>query len=311
MKRRQFIAGVGGAAAWSLAARAQQQDQMRRLGLLDFAPEADPLAQARIGAVRDGLQKLNWTLGRNLRIDYRWDAPNLERARRAADELLSLSPDVILCGATPPTKALQEATHTVPIVFVLVTEPVAQGFVTSLAHPGANLTGFTYLEPIVGAKWLELLTQIAPHIKRAAFIFSPKASPYAPLYYSAIETAAGKLGVKTDTSPVNDVADIEPILAKMGGDSGIVFNGDSFINANRDAAAELAARYRLPAGYGIPHGTTPGGLIYYTLDAVDQYRQSASYVDRILRGEKPADLPVQEPTKADIATVLNDVRFRG
>jgi putative tryptophan/tyrosine transport system substrate-binding protein len=311
MRRRSFITLLGSAAvAWPLAAHAQQPERMRRIGLLEIGYADDPVVQARTGAVREGLEKLGWVVGRNLTIDYRWGVTSFETAQRLGGELLSLSPDVILCAGSPAVKALQQATHTVPIVFVLVAEPVAQGFVASLAHPGANVTGLTYLEPTVGAKWLELLTQIAPQIKRATFIFSPKASPYAPLFYTAIEAAAAKLGVTVDMSPVNDVADLDSVMAKIGSNAGVIFNGDGFVNANRDAIAKLAARYSLPAVYGIPHGV-PDGLIYYSLDAVDQYRQSALYVDRILRGEKLADLPVQQPTKFQFTINLKTARALG
>jgi putative ABC transport system substrate-binding protein len=298
MKRRDFIALIGGATAFApLAARAQQSDRMRRIGWLDLVPESDPGAQARVTIVQQGLAKLGWTVGRNLAIDYRWGASDVERGRRAAAELIALVPDMILCGGSPAVQALQQSSSTVPVVFVLVAEPVAQGFVQSLARPGGHITGFSYLEPTVGAKWLELLKQIAPRIRRVAYVFSPTASPYAPLFYKSIEGAAATLGVETITAPARELADMEPILAGLEPDGGVIFNADAFILTNRKLAIDLAARHRLPAIYGIPTRAAEGGLIYYCLDILDQYRQAVAYVDRILRGEKPADLPVQQPTK--------------
>jgi putative ABC transport system substrate-binding protein len=194
-------------------------------------------------------------------------------------------------------QSLQRANSTVPVVFVLVAEPVAQGFVQSLAHPGGHTTGFSYLEPTVGAKWLELLNQIAPRVKRVSYVFSPMASPYAPLFYKSIEAAAASLGVKTIAAPAHEPAQIEPILAGLKSDGGVVFNADAFILTNRQLAIDLAALHRVPAIYGIPTRAIEGGLIYYCLDILDQYRQAVTYLDRILKGEKPADLPVQQPTK--------------
>jgi len=248
MKRRDFIALIGGATAFvPLAARAQQSDRMRRIGWLDLVPESDPGAQARVTIVQQGLAKLGWTVGRNLAIDYRWGASDVERGRRAAAELIALVPDMILCGGSPAVQALQQSSSTVPVVFVLVAEPVAQGFVQSLARPGGHITGFSYLEPTVGAKWLELLKQIAPRIRRVAYVFSPTASPYAPLFYKSIEGAAATLGVETITAPARELADMEPILAGLEPDGGVIFNADAFILTNRKLAIDLAARHRLPA----------------------------------------------------------------
>lgn len=308
MKRREFMALLGGAAAWPLAARAQPSNRMRRIAWLDLVPESDPGAQARVTIVRQGLEKLGWTIGRNLAIDYRWGAFDVERASRAGAELLSLKPDVILCGGSPAVQALQQATRTVPIVFVLVAEPVAQGFVQSLARPGGNATGFSYLEPTVGAKWLELLKEIAPRVKRVAHIYSPTASPYAPLFYKSIETAAAKYAVETIMAPARQPTEIEPILTGLGADGGVIFNADAFILTNRKRAIELAARHRVPAIYGIPTSAAEGGLIYYCLDIFDQYRQAVAYIDRILKGEKPLDLPVQQPTKFQFEINLKTAR---
>jgi putative tryptophan/tyrosine transport system substrate-binding protein len=299
--RRDFTALLGGAAATSVlsphSARAQQAERTRRIGWLDLVPESDPGAPARVTIVREGLARLGWTVGRNLTIDYRWGAFDVERAKRAAAELTALGPDLILCGGSPAVQALQRSNTTVPVVFVLIAEPVAQGFVRSLSHPGGHATGFAYLEPTVGAKWLQLLKQIAPRVDRVAYIFSPIASPYATLFYEAIAGAAATLGVETIAAPAREPAEIEPILAGLTPDGGAIFNADAFILTNRRLAIDLAARHRLPAIYGIPTRASEGGLIYYGLDILDQYRQAVAYVDRILRGEKPADLPVQQPTK--------------
>ena len=313
INRREFIAVLGGAVPMlrSLPARAQPAERMRRIGWLDLVPESDPGAQVRVTIVREGLEKLGWTVGRNVQIDYRWGAFDVERARRAGAELLSLAPDLILCGGSPAVQTLQQTTRTVPIVFVLVAEPVAQNFVQSLAHPGGNTTGFSYLEPTVGAKWLELLKEIAPGIKRVAYVFSPKASPYAPLFYKSIEAAAGKLALETVLAPAREPAEIEPLMAGFGADSGVIFNADAFILTNRKLAIDLAARYRLPALYGIPTTANDGGLIYYGLDILDQYRQAVAYVDRILKGEKPADLPVQQPTKFQYRINLKTAKALG
>jgi putative ABC transport system substrate-binding protein len=199
----------------------------------------------------------------------------------------------------------------VPIVFVLIAEPVAQGFVQSLARPGGSTTGFSYLEPTVGAKWLELLKEIAPGVKRVAYLFSPKASPYAPLFYQSIEAAAGTLAVEATTAPALEPSDIEPILSRLGPDTGVIFNADAFVLTNRLRAIEGAARYRLPAIYGIPTKAIEGGLIYYGLDILDQYGQAVAYVDRILKGEKPADLPVQQPTKFQFEINLKTAKALG
>jgi putative ABC transport system substrate-binding protein len=297
VKRREFVALLGGAVTWPLAARAQQP-AMRRIGWLEQGQPDDPAAQARIAAVRQDLERLGWVVGRNLQIDYRWGVTSVEMAQRLGGELLRLSPDVILSAGSPGVKALQQATSTVPILFIFVAEPVDQGFVQSLSHPGGNITGFAYLERTIGAKWLALLTEIAPKVKRVTYIFSPKAAPYAHFYYESAQAAAGKMGVQLDINPVNEPADIEPILAHLGADDGgVIFNADAFVNNNLKLAIDLAARYRLPAIYGNGSASAKAGcLITYNLDVPAQVRQIAPYFDRILKGEKAADLPVQQPT---------------
>lgn len=311
LKRRKFIVLLGGAAACPIAARAQQGERLRRIGWLDPAPETDPGVQVRKTVVLQNLERSGWSIGRNLAIDYRWGISDLERARQAGAELVSLSPDVILCAASPAVQALQQITRVVPIVFVAVAEPVAQGFVQSLAHPGGNTTGFSYLEPTVGSKWLQLLKEIAPRIKRVAYVFSPKASPYARLFYNSIEDAGGRLSVETIMAPAGQPAELDPIMAGLGAEGGVIFNADAFVLTNRRAAIDLAARYRLPAIYGIPTTAAEGGLIYYCLDFLDLYRQAVAYVDRILKGEKPADLPVQQPIKFNFEINLKTANALG
>jgi putative ABC transport system substrate-binding protein len=278
--------------------RAQQPDRMRRIGLLEIGYADDPAVQARIAALRGQLEKLGWVVGRNLAIDYRWGVTSFETGQLLGRELLSLSPDVILCVGTPSVKAVQQATSTVPIVFVFVVEPVDQGIVQSLAHPGGNSTGFAYLERTTGAKWLALLTEIAPKIKRVAYVFSAKAAPYAHFFYESAQAAGEKMGVRIDIDPVAEPADFEPILAHLGADGGVIVEPDAFLDNNLKLLIDLAARYRVPAIYGGGGASAmAGGLISYNLDQVSQFRQTSIYLDRILRGEKPAELPVQQPTK--------------
>jgi putative ABC transport system substrate-binding protein len=299
MRRREFVAGLAGAATWPLAARAQPASRVRRIGWLDLFPQSDPGARARDTAFRQGMEKLGWDVGRNLAIDYRWGAFDVERARVAAAELLNLAPDVIMCGGTPGTLALQQATRTVPVVFAIVTEPVALGIVRSLSHPGGNLTGFTYMEPTIGAKWLELLKEIAPHVTRIALLFNPDSSPYSQLYFQAIEAAAPKFAVHSVAAPVRETGGIEQVMTMLARepDGGLILSPDAFIYTNRELIIELAARHRLPAIYGIPSTAADGGLIFYCVDIVDSYRQATVYVDRILHGDNPADMPVRQPSK--------------
>jgi ABC-type uncharacterized transport system substrate-binding protein len=298
MRRRDFIA-LAGAAAWPIAARAQQPERMRRIGWLENAPADGPAARARATAVKEELEKLGWAVGRNLTIDYRWGVTSFEMAQRFGAELLQLSPDVVLCVGSPGVKALQQATKTVPIVFLQVAEPVDQGFVQSLSHPGGNITGFAYLERTTGAKWLALLSEIAPRVKHVAYLFSPKAAPYAHFYYEAAQAAA-KPGLQTNANPVNEPAEFEPILSRLGVDGGVILNADAFIGANLKLIIELTTRYRLPAIYGGGSSDVwirEGGLMSYSPDVLAQFREAAAYLDRILKGEKPADLAVQQPAK--------------
>ena len=299
LKRREFITLLGGAAVWPLAARGQPADHMRRIGWLHAFPESDPAAQAQAVAFRQGMEKLGWNVGRNLAIDYRWGAFNAERARVIAADLLKLDPDVIVSSGTPGALAFQQITRTVPVVFAIVNEPVTQGIVQSLAHPGGNITGFAYMEPTIGPKWVELLREIAPHVSRIAFMFNLDANPQSRLFYQSIEAAAPKFAVQAVMVPVRVRGDVEQAIPAMAHEpgGGLIIAADAFNHTNRKLIIELAASHRLPAIYGIFSTAAEGGLIYYGVDVVDQFQRAAGYVDRILHGAKPADLPVQLPTK--------------
>jgi putative ABC transport system substrate-binding protein len=299
LRRREFITLLGGAAAWPLVARAQQGDRMRRVGVLIQFPENDPQGQARVAAFREELQKLGWSLGGNLQIDYRWAASNEERARTAAAELLELTPDVISANSTLPLRAAQQATRTVPIVFTTVIEPIDQGFVASLSHPGGNTTGFSYLEVSIGGKWMNLLKEVAPQITRVVCMFNPQSGPYSVEISHFAQEAAQSLGVQYVAAPVVEPTQIEPAIATLAQEpnGGLIISPDAFTVTHRHQIITLAARYRLPAIYSERNFAFDGGLISYGPDYIDHFRQAASYVDRILRGASPADLPVQQPSK--------------
>jgi putative ABC transport system substrate-binding protein len=316
MQRRAFLSILGGGAASAalpFEARGQQPNRIRRLGWMDSFREDDPNAQARVKAFLEVLQKLGWSVGGNLAIDYRWGLFDLPRAREAGADLLNLAPDIVFCGGTPSVLAMQQATTTLPVVFAFVTDPIGQNIVPNLSHPGGNLTGFSYFEPGVGAKWLELLKEIAPAVSRVSLIFNPVSSPYSPLYYESVETAAPKLAVASVKQLVHELADVERVLARLGQEpgSGVIFSADAFIYNNRKLVIDWAAQYRVPALYGLPGSAAEGGLIYYSVDIVDLSRKAAAYVDRILRGEKAADLPVQSPTKFDMTINLRAAKALG
>jgi putative ABC transport system substrate-binding protein len=311
VKRRVFIAALGSAAAWPLVARAQQPERARRVGVLMAHPESDPEFQAYLAAFREGLQKLGWTDGRNVRIDARWGALDDAEARlRSAKELLALQPDVILTQNTPPTASMLQQTHSIPIVFAVVADPVGSGFVGSLARPGGNATGFTVMEPTMGGKWLELLKEIAPRINRAAFLFNPATAPYVSYYLNPFNAAAGSLGMQAIAAPVQDRSEIDSIVGAQAREpnSGLVVIPDGFLNVYRTEIVSLAARYRLPAVYPWRFFAELGGLLSYGSEQRDMFRLAATYVDRILNGEKPADLPVQAPTKYELVINLKTAK---
>jgi ABC-type uncharacterized transport system substrate-binding protein len=304
MKRRQFITLLGGAAAaWPLAARAEGE-RIRRIGVLMTLAADDPEGQARLTAFVQGLQELGWTDGRNVRIDYRWPAGDAERTRRYATELAALAPDVILAGGGSVVPSLLQATRTVPIVFTQTPDPVGAGLVNSLARPGGNATGFLLYEYGISAKWLELLKEIAPRVTRAAVI-RDAAIASGTGQWGAIQTAAPSFGVEVSPLNLRDAGEIERDVAAFARSSnaGLIVTASTLAVVHRDLIVTLAARHKLPAVYPSRFFVAAGGLISYGPDSIDPHRRAAGYVDRILKGEKPADLPVQAPTKYE--TVLN------
>ena len=312
--RRNFITLLGGlAAAWPLAACAQQLDRIRRIGVLMVLTENDPQSRARATAFQQGLEKLGWKVGRNLAIDYQWGVSSPERARAAAAELLSLAPDLIVANAVSALRGAQQETRTVPIVFTGVSEPVAQGFVASLARPGGNTTGFTNLEPSVGGKWVELLKEIAPDVTRVAAVFNPRSTSTAAQFVRSAEGAGARLGLETLEAHVHEFADINGVLARLGQEpgAGLIFPPDSFTGFHHKSIVELADRYRLAAIYPFRYFAVAGGLVSYGPDVTDQFRRSVMYVDRILRGEMPGDLPVQQPTKFEFVINLKTAKALG
>jgi putative ABC transport system substrate-binding protein len=313
MKRREFVAFLGGAAAWPLAARAQQPDRMRRIGVLMGWSESDPEYRARVDAVVQGLAQLGWTEGRNLRVDVRWTNGDTERARTLAKELVGLQPDVILATTTPPTAALQRETRTIPIVFAVVSDPIGAGFVTSLARPGGNITGFTSVEAAMGGKWPELLKEIAPRLRRMAIMFNPDTAPGGGSYYlGPIEAAARALAVEPITARVHSDAEIDAAIRSLGREqAGLIMMEDSYVSIHRGTVISSAARNNVPAISDLPLFTKEGGLISYGSNSLDIFRRTASYVDRILRGAKPGDLPVQLPVKFDLVINLKTAKALG
>jgi putative tryptophan/tyrosine transport system substrate-binding protein len=313
MNKREFITLIGGAAAWPFAARAQQSEMMRRIGVLMGAVSNNPSGQARIAAFQQGLQQLGWTEGRNVRIETRWPAPgNADDIRRCAVELVALGPDVILATGSSSMAPLLQETRAVPIVFVQVVDPVGGGFVDSLARPGGNATGFTNFEYGLGAKWLELLKQIAPGVTRAAVLRDPTVAAGIG-QFGAIQTAAPLLGVEVSPVNVRDAEEIERAVTAFArvSNGGLIVPGSALVGVHRDLIIALAARHKLPAAYANRLYVAAGGLISYGVDTFDQYRRAAGYVDRILRGEKPADLPVQAPTKYELVINLKTAKALG
>jgi len=314
IRRREFIVSLSSMAAWPMAARAQQTDRMRRIGLLMNRAADNPEGQDRIAAFHQGLQELGWSVGRNVRINTRWGEDDAERERKYATELVALAPDIILASGTLSVAALQQVSRTLPIVFAAVTDPVGAGFVDSLERPGGNATGFMMYEYSLSAKWLELLKQIAPSVTRVAVIRSSD-NPAGQAVFGAIQNAAQSLGF--EVSPVNvsvhDAGEFERIIATFARspNGGLVVTQTASA-VQRDLIITVAARYKLPAVYSLSWNVrASGGLISYGPDIIDQFRQAAGYVDRILKGEKPADLPVQAPTKYELVINLKTARALG
>jgi putative ABC transport system substrate-binding protein len=304
MRRRDFIKGIAGsAAARPFAAYAQQPEKVRRIGVLMAHRESDPEFQDYLGAFRQGLEKFGWVEGRNIRIETRWGAlDDAEVRQRSAKEILALNPDIILTQNTPPTASMLQETHTVPVVFVIVTDPVGSGFVKSLSRPGGNATGFTIMEPTTSGKWLELLKDIAPQLKRAAFLFNPRTAPFANYYLDPFKAAAASLGVEAVAATVDSKSDLETVFATQAQspNTGLIVMPDGFLNVYRSEIVLLAARYHLPAVYPWRFFTELGGLMSYGFDQRDSFRTAAIYINRILKGERPAELPVQAPTKYEL-----------
>jgi putative ABC transport system substrate-binding protein len=312
-KRRDFITLLGGAAAvvWPLRARAQQLGGMRRIGVLMNLAADDPAGRVRLAAFLQGLQQLGWTDGRNVRIDARWAAGDPDHFRKYAAELVALGPDVILATVTPAVTALQRVTRTVPIVFVLVIDPVGSGLVASLARPGGNATGFVTFEYALAAKWLELLKEIAPRVTRAAVLRDPTIAAGIG-QFAAIQTV-GPVGLELSAVDVREAGEIERAVSEFarGPNGGMIVTASQFGANHPDFIAALAARHKLPAVYPYRYFVDAGGLISYGSDLYDEYRRAAGYVDRILKGEKPADLPVQAPTKYELMINLKTAKALG
>jgi putative tryptophan/tyrosine transport system substrate-binding protein len=312
MKRREFITLLGGAAAsWPLVASAQQGERTRRVGVLTVTKEADPETPLRATAFRQALGKLGWSVGRNLVIDFRWGVGDPNQARAHAKDLIGMMPDVVVAESTPAAVELHRQSATVPIVFLQVANPIGSGLVASLASPGKNLTGFTNFEPTMGGKWLELLKEIAPGVTRAAAIFNPET--HSGQYWQSMEAAAASLAVEFKRAPAHDAAGIENGVAGLAREpnGGVLVMPDAFTLTHRELIVALTARHRLPTIYPFRAFTDSGGLLSYGIDQIEIYRQAASYVDRILKGEKPADLPVQAPTKFELIVNLKTAKALG
>jgi putative tryptophan/tyrosine transport system substrate-binding protein len=311
MKRREFIAGLAGAVTWPLAARAQQPERMRRIGVLMPYDENDHVTKSQLSAFMRALTDLGWTDGRNVWIDVRWAGSDTNRIRALAQELVGLQPDVIVATSTPATAALQRETRTIPIVFVNVADPVASDLVATLNQPGGSITGFASFEASLGGKWLDLLSEIAPGLQRAAIMFNP--DTHSPVHMPSLEAAARSLKVKAFMAPVHSDAEIEKAITALGREpgGGLVVMPDTFTIVHRVPIILAAARNNVPAVYSQSDFARDGGLLSYGPDRVDNFRRAAAYVDRILRGAKPGDLPVQFPTNYEMVVNLKTAKALG
>jgi putative tryptophan/tyrosine transport system substrate-binding protein len=314
MQRREFIKFIGGAAAaWPVMARAQQGDRMRRVVFLHALAENDPEVVPRVAAFGQGLEALGWTENRNIRIEHRYAGGDFARIHTHTAEAVRSAPDVIVASGTPLVVQLKQATGTIPIVFSPLNDPVGQGLVASLSHPGGNITGFTFIDfPLIG-KWLEMLKEIAPGVRRIAFVFNPQSTPFYPRFLREFGVAPASLAVELSPSQVRDEAEIEAVIAALAREpgGGLILAPDIYLNARRLLIMALAERLRLPAIYGFREFVREGALISYGPDTSDIVRRSASYVDRILKGEKPADLPVQAPSKFELVINLKTAKALG
>jgi ABC-type uncharacterized transport system substrate-binding protein len=313
VRRREFISLLGGAAAWPLTASAQHADRIRHVVFLHGLAENDPEVQARVEAFRQGLETLGWTQDRNIRIEHRFSEGDFARIQAYTAELVRSAPDVIVASSTPVIAALKQATATIPIVFSVVNDPLGQGFVASLARPGGNITGFTFVEFTMVGKWLELLKEIAPGVRRVALVFNPQTAPYYAVYLRNYGAVPATLSVELAAAPVRDEIALEAAVTALAREQarGLIAAPDPFINTRRAPIMALVNQYRLPAIYGFRHYVAEGALMSYGPDTADIVRRSASYVDRILKGEKTADLPVQAPTKYELAINLKTAKVLG
>jgi len=313
VKRREFITLLGSAAAaWPLAARAQQGERVRRIGLLMGVAD-DAEGHARVAALKQGLQELGWTDGRNIQIETRFGEADASSIRAHAAELVALAPDIIVGNTTPVTRALRQATSSIPIIVAAVNDPVEQGFVSSLARPGGNITGFTFIDFEMVGKWLEMLKEAAPGVSRAVLMFNPDTSPHYYVYLRSFEAKPRSVAVEVTAAPVRDTTEVEEAFAKLGRDpgAGLIIPPDAFTVVHHQLFIRLAQQYRVPAVYSFRTYVAEGALMSYGPNANDNFRRSASYVDRILKGAKPADLPVQQPTKFELAINLKTAKALG
>jgi ABC-type uncharacterized transport system substrate-binding protein len=311
--RRDFITLIGGAAAaWPLAARAQQTERVRRIGVL-MGMADDQEGQARVTALKQGLQELGWTDGRTIQIETRFGGGDVGRIRAHAAELVALAPDVLVGQTTPVIRVLRQATSSIPIVAAAVNDPVEQGFVSSLAHPGGNITGFLFIDFQMVGKWLEMLKEAAPGVSRAVLMFNPDTVPYYYIYLHSFEAVPRSIAVEVVAAPVRDTAEIEGAIVKLGREpgSGLIVPPDAFTLAHLPLLIRLAQQHRVPSVYYLRTSVAQGALMSYGPDVYDMFRRSASYVDRILKGAKPADLPIQQPTKFELAINLKTAKTLG
>jgi len=314
MRRRDFVKGIAGSAiGWPLAASALQRDQMRRIGVLMTRKADDPEGQKQLEALRQGLLELGWSEDKTLHIETRWTVADAAEAFRFAQELIGLKSEVLVAQGTPSLVAARQVTSTIPIVFVSVADPVGQGFVPSLARPGGNITGFSAEEAGMGGKWLELLKELAPRVTRIAVIYNPETAPYGPMFFPVMQTAALRLAVALLISPVHTGADVERVIAESGREPGcgLIVVPDNFMSAQRQQIIALAAMHRVPAMYPLRFFVPDGGLIAYGFDRVDMFHRAAEYVNRILGGASPLGLPVQQPTKFELAINLKTAKALG
>ena len=314
MRRREFLKLVGGSAvAWPLVARAQQPERMRRIGVLMGYAESDRQGQANVAAFLMGLQKLGWTEGRNVAIEYRWAAAEADLVQQFAKELVALQPDLILTQNTPITAAVLQQTRTIPIIFANVSDPVGSGFVAGLPRPGGNVTGLIDIDASMAGKWLGLLKEVAPRVARVAFLFNPATAPFAEYYVTPLKAAAASFAVEAIAAPVRDTSELESVVAGHARepDGGLIVMPEAFMNVHRAEVTSLAAHYRLPAVYPRRFFAEVGGLLSYGNDQSDNFRRAATYADRILHGAKPNELPVEQPTKFELVINLKTAKALG